>query len=84
MAGAVVFAAAFAGFEVLGNYVGGDVHRLVLVPIEEVGEMIGGTLFLWGAYALVKALGFVVFAPAEHGRDVGPAVPPGPERPRSP
>ena len=56
--GAIVFVAAGAGVEMLSNFVqphGFGARALVL--LEECGEMIGGTIMLWGVCALMRSHG---------------------------
>ena len=56
--GAIVFVAAAAGVESLSNFV--DAHGTgarALVLLEEVGEMIGATIMLWGACGLMRSHG---------------------------
>jgi hypothetical protein len=56
--GAVVFVAAAAGVEMLSNFV--EPHGIGargLVMLEEVGEMIGATIMLWGVCGLMRAHG---------------------------
>ena len=56
--GAIVFVTAAAGVESLSNFV--DAHGTAaraLVLLEEVGEMIGATIMLWGACGLMRSHG---------------------------
>ena len=56
--GAIVFVAAAAGVESLSNFV--EPHGIgarALVLLEEVGEMIGATIMLWGTCELLRSHG---------------------------
>lgn len=63
-AGVIVLGTSFAGLELLANFVAKDVHLHLLVPVEEVGEMIGATLLLWAVYELMRYEGLILLVPA--------------------
>lgn len=57
-AGVVIYLAAAAGVEALSNFVvpqGTGARALVL--LEEMGEMLGATMMLWGVYELMRSHG---------------------------
>jgi len=57
----IVYIGSAAGIEILSNFVPkeGAVH-IIQVFCEELGEMIGGTLFLWAAYKLLCSYEFSI------------------------
>jgi hypothetical protein len=64
LAGLGVMLGAAIGAEILVNFVAGDFHPLtpsrpwaIMITFEEVGEMLGGTLMIWGAIDLLRAHG---------------------------
>jgi hypothetical protein len=66
VAGCVLFVAAAAGFEGLGNFTAPEstFARQVLGVFEEVGEMVAATTLLWVAVELVRAEGIRLVAGA--------------------
>lgn len=63
-AAVIVYVGSATGLEVVDNFVpaNGWLHVLQ-VCFEELGEMIGTTLFLWASYELLNAHGFSMYIP---------------------
>ena len=67
IAGAALYIAAAAGVEVLSNFVApqGTAAR-ALVLLEEMGEMFGATMMLWGVWELTHSHGVRLFVNDQH------------------
>ena len=71
-AGLGLLLVAAVGAEVLTNFAVGDYHPLTpsrgwaaMITVEELGEMLGGTLMLWGGIELLRAHGLGVLVPLD-------------------
>ena len=84
--GAVIYVAAAAGVEALSNFVLPEsTGARVLVLLEEVGEMAGATVILWGVCDLMKSHGMRLLSDDGHAAPAAPApltygLPANPER----